>query len=215
MRAAGNVTVLISGRGSNLKALIQQQSGYTVTHVVTDKATAGGLQWAKEAGIPFTTVERKHDQSLADFKAEILSAVRSSSPDLVTLAGFMVLLQPEFIEAFPGRLLNIHPSLLPAFPGLNTYQRALDAKVSEHGCTVHFVDTGVDTGPLIAQSRVSVEPHESVETLSQKVQTAEHALYPRIVRYVLQGDITLKDRTVIYSEKVRREALELGLTIFI
>ena len=214
MTNEGNVTVLLSGRGSNLKALIQQQSGYRIGHVITDKADAGGLAIADEAKIPTTVVTRERFASLADFKRGILDAVQNTNPHVVALAGFMVLVQPEFVEAFEGRLINIHPALLPKFPGLHTHARALDARETEHGCTVHFVDAGVDTGPLIAQASVSVLSDDTPDTLAARVIVQEHALYPWTLRSVAQGNIRLEGRTVLYSDTSRTEAREHGFTIF-
>ena len=214
MMEDGAITVLISGRGSNLKALIQHQSGYRVTHVISDKADAGGLSLAREIGIPTTVVERVQFSNLADFKAGVLEAVQSTKPDIVALAGFMVVLQPAFIEAFLGRLVNIHPSLLPLYPGLHTHQRALEAKASQHGCTAHYVDAGIDTGPLIAQASVEVLPTDTPDSLSARVLTREHLMYPWVISRVVSGDITLEGKTVRYSPRVAREAAEKGLTLF-
>lgn len=214
MNDAARTTVLISGRGSNLKALIQHQSGYRISHVIADKPEAGGLQVAKEAGIPTSVVPRSEFPSLPAFKGAVLQAVVSTAPDIVALAGFMVVLQPEFTEAFHGRLINIHPSLLPMFPGLHTHERALEAKVSHHGCTVHFVDAGVDTGPLIAQSSIEVDRNDSPHSLADRVLAKEHLLYPWIVRALAHGDIQLRDRSVIYSDRAQDEAKKLGATIF-
>jgi phosphoribosylglycinamide formyltransferase-1 len=206
MREDGKVTVLVSGRGSNLKALIQHQSGYHIHHVISDKAAAGGLVIAREADIPTTVVLRDNFDSLGSFKNAILNAARETQPDLVALAGFMVLLQPAFVEAFHGRLINIHPSLLPEFSGLNTHARALEAGASEHGCTVHFVDTGMDTGPLIAQAKVPVLADDTPDTLAARVIVQEHALYSWTTKHVAQGSIRLEGRTVLYSDPVRAEA---------
>ena len=136
-----------------------------------------------------------------------------SNPDLVALAGFMVVLQPEFIEAFSGRLINIHPSLLPLFPGLHTHERALEAGVSTHGCTVHYVDAGVDTGPLIAQAVVEVLKDDSQESLTNRVLMREHILYPWVVQRVMSKDITLEERTVRYSSLASQEAREHGFSL--
>lgn len=214
MTSEGNVTVLFSGRGSNLKALIQHQSGYRIGHVITDKADAGGLEIAREAGIPTTVVGRGDFASLAEFKSGILHAVDASKPDIVALAGFMVLVQPEFVAAYHGRLLNIHPALLPKFPGLHTHTRAIEAQEVEHGCTVHFVDAGVDTGPFIAQAKVPVLSDDTPDTLAARVIVQEHAIYPWIVRSVVRGEIRLDGRTVLYSETIRSEAAKLGFSIF-
>jgi phosphoribosylglycinamide formyltransferase-1 len=168
---------------------------------------------AREAGIPTTVVQRSTFTSLVDFKAGILRATIESDPDLVTLAGFMVVLQPEFIETFSGKLINIHPSLLPLFPGLHTHERALQARTIEHGCTVHYVDAGVDTGPLIAQAVVEVRGDDSPDTLSARVLTREHRLYPWVVQRVMSNDITLEGRTVRYSPLASQEAREQGFSI--
>jgi phosphoribosylglycinamide formyltransferase-1 len=214
MNDEARTTVLLSGRGSNLKALIQHQSGYKITHVVTDKPEAPGLQLAIEAGIPTSVVPRSEFPSLSAFKAAVLKTVAASRPDIVALAGFMVVLQPEFIDTFHGRLINIHPSLLPMFPGLHTHERALEAKVARHGCTVHFVDAGIDTGPLIAQAAVDIEPNDSPESLAARVLAKEHTLYPWIVRAIAQGDIRLQGRSLTYSDRARTEAKRMGATIF-
>lgn len=214
MSEDGAITVLISGRGSNLKALIQHQSGYRVAHVISDKADAGGLGIARDAGIPTTVVERGGYSTLADFKAGVLDAVLSTAPSFVALAGFMVVLQPSFIEAFAGRLVNIHPSLLPLFPGLHTHERAIEARVSHHGCTAHYVDAGVDTGPLIAQASVEVAQEDSPESLSARVLAREHALYPWVISRMVSGDIVLEGKTVRYSQRAAREAAENDFTLF-
>jgi phosphoribosylglycinamide formyltransferase-1 len=214
MTSEGKVTVLLSGRGSNLKALIQQQSGYRIHHVIADKRDAGGLTIARDANIPTTVVTREEHPSLAEFKGAVLRAVEATDPHLVALAGFMVVIQPEFVTRFHGRLINIHPSLLPHFPGLNTHARAIEAKHHEHGCTVHFVDTGVDTGPIIAQARVAVLPNDSAESLAAQVIVQEHMLYPWIVRQIVQGGIRLEDRVVRYSSTTLAEAARLGYTTF-
>lgn len=214
MRNEGKVTVLLSGRGSNLKALIQHQSGYRIGHVITDKADAGGLAIAHEEKIPTTVVTRETFGTLADFKRGILTAVQSTQPDIVALAGFMVLVQPEFVEAFHGKLLNIHPALLPKFPGLHTHERAIEARETKHGCTVHFVDAGVDTGPFIAQASVPVLSDDTPDILAARVIVQEHALFPWILRGVVQGDIRLEGRRVLYSDNIRTEAQTRGFTIF-
>lgn len=214
MREDGKVTVLVSGRGSNLQALIRQQNGYRIHHVISDKVDAGGLAIARDANIPTTVVNRESYDSLASFKNGILRAVRESQPDLVALAGFMVLLHPPFVEAYYGRLINIHPSLLPKFPGLNTHARALEARDSEHGCTVHFVDAGMDTGPLIAQAKVQVLPNDTADTLARRVVIQEHALYAWVTKHVTQGSIRLEKPAVFYSESARAEAASLNFITF-
>ncbi len=214
MKSEGKVTVLLSGRGSNLKALIQQQHGFHIRHVISDKAGAEGLEVARKAHIPTTIIPRHEHPTPADFKASILRAVESTAPDLIALAGFMVVVQREFVERFHGRLINIHPSLLPNFPGLHTHARVLEAKHVEHGCTVHFVDTGVDTGPIIAQAKVPVLLGDTPDTLAARVIIQEHALYPWIVRNIVQGDIQLQGDGVRYSPATLAEAHARGYTTF-
>jgi len=214
MKNEGKVTVLLSGRGSNLKALIQQQRGYRIGHVIADKADAGGLTIARDANIPTSVITRGEYPSLGAFKGAILAAVEATEPDLVALAGFMVVVQPEFVDRFHGRLINIHPSLLPNFPGLNTHARAIEAHHHEHGCTVHFVDAGVDTGPFIAQARVPVLPDDTAETLAARVITKEHAIYPWIVRNIVHNGIRLEEQVVRYAPEVLAEAHTLGYTTF-
>lgn len=214
MAEDGKVTVLLSGRGSNLKALIQHQHGYRISHVISDKEDAGGLTLARDANIPTTVVKRQECASLSDFKEEILRAVTETQPKLVALAGFMVIVPPAFVESFYGRLINIHPSLLPQFPGLHTHERALQEGASEHGCTVHFVDAGMDTGPLIAQAKVPVLDNDDPDSLAARVLIKEHALYPWVVRNVAQGEIRLEGRTVLYTDKLRAEAAEKNFTLF-
>ena len=209
-----SVTVLISGRGSNLKSLIENREGYRVTSVLSNKADAGGLQIARENGIPTAVVPRDSFASLVEFKQGVLKAVRETKPDLVALAGFMVVLQPEFIKAFEGRLLNIHPSLLPQFPGLDTHARAVESKVRHHGCTVHFVDTGVDTGPLVAQGSVELSPSDDATVAGARVLAVEHVLYPWVLSKVAQGEITLNGRSVEYSERAVHEATLQGFSLF-
>jgi phosphoribosylglycinamide formyltransferase-1 len=200
------VTVLISGRGSNLLALHENAHGYRINAVVSNTPEAKGLEWAKQQGIPTVTVARQDYASLAEFKAAVLQAVRDTEPDLVALAGFMVVLQPEFVDEFEGKLINIHPSLLPKFPGLETHQRALEAGEKEHGATVHFVAAGVDTGAIIAQAAVPVHSYDTPESLAARTLVVEHKLYPWVLKYLATGDISLTDDGVVYTELVRSEA---------
>jgi len=208
-----SVTVLISGRGSNLIALHERASGYRIGAVISNNSDAAGLRWAEERGIPCHTVLRSDFQSLSDFKTAVLQAVIKTSPDLVALAGFMVVLQPAFIDEFAGRLINIHPSLLPKFPGLDTHKRALEAGECEHGASVHFVATGVDTGAIIAQGKVSVFSSDSPESLAERTLKIEHQLYPWVVSQVVKGEISLCRDSVEYSDLVRSEANEKGFIL--
>ncbi len=208
-----SVVVLISGRGSNLKALVERARGYSVTCVISNKSDAAGLTWAKERGIDVCVVAREDFSSLAEFKAGVLEAVSAAKADFVALAGFMVVLQPDFIGRFHGRLINIHPSLLPKYPGLHTHQRAIDAGERTHGCTVHFVDEGVDTGAVIAQGVVDITPGETAESLAEKTIAVEHRLYPWVMARLASGDIRCEGGGVVYSDLARSEASADGFIL--
>jgi phosphoribosylglycinamide formyltransferase-1 len=194
------VAVLISGRGSNLAALIAacDDPGYPaeICLVVSNRPEAAGLQLARRAGIPAFSVDHKSAATRAEFEAELHDAIRGSAAELVCLAGFMRLLSAEFTGAWRDRLINIHPSLLPAFPGLHTHERAIDAGVRIHGATVHFVRAETDRGPIIAQAAVPVLPGDSAEALAARVLRAEHRLYPLALRLVASGAATVIDERV-------------------
>lgn len=207
------VTVLISGRGSNLVALHENAQGYRIHAVVTDNPEAPGVVWAAERGISTLTVSRQQFPTLAEFKKGVLEAVRSTTPDLVALAGFMVVLQPEFVDLYAGKLINIHPSLLPKFPGLHTHRRAIENQEREHGATVHFVATGVDTGPIIAQGVVPIYPEDDAGVLAARTLALEHRLYPWALKHLAAGNITLATTGVTYSDNVRSEATAFGFII--
>jgi len=198
------IGVLISGRGSNLQALIdaQQQGelGGEIAVVVSNVGTAAGLERARKAGIP--TVVKDHRGSKREaYDAEVVSVLREHGVDLVCLAGFMRLLSPVFVRAFPGRILNVHPALLPAFPGLDAQRQALEHGVKVSGATVHLVDEGLDSGAIVAQEAVPVHPGDSVESLSARTLEAEHRLYPRAVRLLLGGRCRVEGRRVIVEEE--------------
>lgn len=210
MTSPASVTALVSGRGSNLMALHEKSDGYAIRAVVSNRMDSAGLAWAAERGITTLTVVREHYDSLANFKTALLEAVAKTNPDVIALAGFMVVLQPAFVDAFVGRLINIHPSLLPKFPGLDTHQRALGAGEVEHGATVHFVAAGVDTGPMIAQGRVPVLSGDTADSLAVRTLVLEHQLYPWVLKYVASGDIRLTPEGVVYSDHVRSAAANCG-----
>lgn len=209
------VTVLISGRGSNLKALIDNQNGFRIGAVISNKADALGLRFAHEAQIPTHIVERSHYESLAAFKDAVLETTLSTNPDFVALAGFMVVLHPAFTEALRGRVINIHPSLLPLLPGLDTHARVLqEAEMTQHGVTVHFVDSGVDTGPRIAQAAFAIQAGDTPENLTARALTFEHRIYPWVISHLAAGDIRLVGDSVRYSSKAVQEAGQQGFSIF-
>ena len=186
--ARKRVAVLISGRGSNMAALIEaaRAPGYPaeIVLVVSNRADAGGLEVARAAGIAAHAITAKPK---AEMEAEIDRELVAARVDIVALAGFMRILSPDFVRHWQGRLINIHPSLLPAFPGLDTHARALAAGVARHGCTVHFVTEGVDEGPVIAQAEVPVLPGDTPESLAARVLAEEHKLYPRALALVASG----------------------------
>ena len=183
------IGILISGRGSNMVALAdavreERIPNAAMAIVISDKPDATGLAKAKERGIETLVIERRGRQR-AEHDREIVAALRAKNVDLVCLAGYMRMLSPEFIAAYRGRILNIHPSLLPAFPGLEAQRQALEQGVKTSGCTVHFVDETLDGGPVIAQRTVPVCDTDTVESLSARILTEEHRLYPEAVSAVL------------------------------
>jgi phosphoribosylglycinamide formyltransferase-1 len=188
------VVVLISGRGSNLQALID--AGVPVSAVISNRAEAGGLAIAAARGIATRVVEHRRHAAREDFDAALAEEIERFAPRLVALAGFMRVLTPGFVARYHERLLNIHPSLLPAFPGLHTHERALAAGVKVHGCTVHFVTAGLDHGPIVAQAAVPVRPDDDAAALAARVLRLEHVIYPRAVRWFLEGSLAVTDGVV-------------------
>jgi phosphoribosylglycinamide formyltransferase-1 len=190
-----SVVVLISGRGSNLRALLD--AGIPVSAVISNKADAAGLAVAARRGVATGVVEHRRFATREAFDAALAAEIDRHAPRLVALAGFMRVLTPGFVARYAGRLVNIHPSLLPEFPGLDTHARALAAGVKRHGCTVHFVTAEPDHGPIIAQASVPVLPGDTPDTLAARVLQQEHQLYPRAIRWFLD------DELVIEGDKVR------------
>lgn len=182
------VAILISGRGSNMSALIQAAKSpdypAEIIGVFSNRAAAAGLDTAGAEGIETATLAQSGFATRLEFEDALTRILEGWRADIVCLAGFMRILTPEFTDRWSGRLINIHPSLLPEFRGLDTHARALEAGVTEHGCTVHFVTPGLDEGPVILQARVPVLPGDTVETLSARVLVEEHKLYPKALRKV-------------------------------
>jgi phosphoribosylglycinamide formyltransferase-1 len=208
------ITVLISGRGSNLGALLATMDagtlGGTVVRVISNRADAAGLAIAASHGVATNVIEHRAFAARDDFDAALAQAIDVDTPDLVVLAGFMRVLGPAFIQRYPGRMLNIHPSLLPAYPGLDTHRRALADGVRIHGCTVHFVTPEVDVGPIVAQAAVPVREGDDEATLAARVLTAEHALLPRVVQWYCEGRLVIDGRRV----RVRNEAMAGEAVLF-
>jgi phosphoribosylglycinamide formyltransferase-1 len=200
------VAVLISGRGSNLQALIDafgpkvQDSPVTIVLVLSNRPEAPGLERAAQAGLKTEIVDHKTFASREDFDVAMDREIRAAGAEFVVLAGFMRLLTPQFVAAWQDRMINIHPALLPAFPGLDTHKRALEAGVRLHGATVHFVRHETDTGPIIAQAAVPVLPGDDESTLAARVLAAEHQLYPLALRLVAEGRVRVEQDRVVISD---------------
>lgn len=189
-----SVVALISGRGSNLRALVE--AGLPVTGVISNVADAKGLEFARSRGIATRVVEHRRYPSREAFDAALEREIETFAPRLIVLAGFMRVLGAVFVRRYAGRLLNIHPALLPSFPGLDTHARALAAGVKLHGCTVHFVTAEVDHGPIVIQAAVRVQPADTADSLAGRVLEQEHVIYPRAVRWFLDGRLLLQNGAV-------------------
>jgi phosphoribosylglycinamide formyltransferase-1 len=187
------VLVLISGSGSNLQALIDAQADapYRIVAVISNVADAFGLERARHAGIPAEVLSHRTYGDRAAYDQALAGLIDRYGPDLVVLAGFMRILTPTFVARYAGRMMNIHPSLLPKYRGLHTHQRALEAGETEHGASVHFVTDELDGGPLIIQARVPVLPGDDAETLAARVLTREHRIYPQAVRWFAEGRLMM------------------------
>ena len=189
-----SVVVLISGRGSNMQALME--AGLPVKAVISNRGNAAGLEIAAKRGVATKAVSHKDYPTREAFDAALATEIDRHSPKLVALAGFMRILTPAFVSRYAGRLMNIHPSLLPAFPGLDTHERALAAGVKVHGCSVHFVGEQLDHGPIIIQAAVPVRQGDTPESLAARVLRQEHVVYPRAVRWFLEGRLVIRDGVV-------------------
>ncbi|EIK72665.1 phosphoribosylglycinamide formyltransferase [Pseudomonas synxantha BG33R] len=198
MPATCDVVVLLSGTGSNLQALIDStrsgDSPVRIAAVISNRSDAYGLQRARDAGIDTRSLDHKAFDGREAFDRALVELIDAFNPKLVVLAGFMRILSADFVRHYEGRLLNIHPSLLPKYKGMHTHQRALDAGDSEHGCSVHFVTEELDGGPLVVQAVVPVESGDSAQTLAQRVHTQEHRIYPLAVRWFAEGRLILGDQ---------------------
>lgn len=208
------IAVLISGRGSNLQALIDSfgpavaNSPIEIVLVLSNRPDAFGLTRAARAGIATTTVDHKEFADRASFDAAMDKEIRAHGAELVVLAGFLRLLTDGFIAGWHDRMVNIHPALLPAFKGLKTHARALEAGVRFHGCTVHFVRPEMDTGPIIAQAAVPVRPEDDENSLGGRVLAAEHRLFPLALRLIAEGKVTVEgERAIIHDAAFAGSAL--------
>jgi len=186
-----NLVILISGRGSNMEALLEANLPARVAAVISNEPGARGLDAARRRNLPTAVMDHRAFGNRAAFDAALANEIDRHSPHLVLLAGFMRILTAAFVRAYEGRLLNIHPSLLPAFPGLDTHRRALQAGVRIHGCTVHFVTVELDHGPIVIQAAVPVLPDDTENALAARVLKEEHRIYPQAVRWFCEGRLGL------------------------
>jgi phosphoribosylglycinamide formyltransferase-1 len=203
------IVVLISGRGSNMEALIRARDGgrlqVEIAAVISNHAAAGGLAVAAAHGIATTIVPHREFPDRASFDAALAGAIDAFEPGLVVLAGFMRILTPDFVDRYAGRLMNIHPSLLPAFPGLDTHERALAAGCKIHGATVHFVTPELDHGPIIAQAVVPILPNDDAEVLARRVLALEHIIYPQAVGWFARGELSVESGVVRVTDPAARQ----------
>ena len=195
-----NIVILISGRGSNMEAIVRAQQAEAwparIAAVISNKPDAKGLAFAQAHGIPTAVVPNKEFPTREAFDAALQATIDSFEPDLVVLAGFMRILTAPFVEHYAGRMLNIHPSLLPLFPGLHTHRQALDAGVQEHGATVHFVTAELDHGPAVIQARIPVLPNDTEDSLAERLLAEEHVIYPQAVRLFIEDRLSIEDGEV-------------------
>ena len=199
--SARRIVVLISGRGSNLEALLAARLPVTISAVVSNVPAARGLSIAQAHSIATRVVDHRSFSDRATFDEALASEIDPYRPDLIVLAGFMRVLTEPFIQHYAGRMLNIHPSLLPAFPGLNTHRLALEAGVRIHGCTVHFVTPALDYGPIVAQAAVPVLEGDTEDTLAARVLAQEHRIYPRAIRWFCEDRLRLAADGRVHIER--------------
>jgi phosphoribosylglycinamide formyltransferase-1 len=200
MAAMKNIVILISGRGSNMEAVVRaaqsEQWPARIAAVISNKADAKGLEFAAAHGIPTAVVAHKEYPSREAFDAALQEVIDAYQPDLVVLAGFMRILTPGFVEHYAGRMLNIHPSLLPLFPGLHTHEQAIASGLATHGATVHFVTADLDHGPMVDQASVPVLAGDTPEVLAARVLVQEHVMYPRAIRWFIEDRLRIEDGKV-------------------
>jgi len=202
-----SVVILISGRGSNMEAIVRAELPAKVAAVISNRADAPGLKFAAQSGLPVEVVDEREFSLRGAFDAALEAAIERHSPDLVALAGFMRILGGDLVRHYSGRMVNIHPSLLPAFPGLHTHRRALQEGVKLHGCTVHFVTPQVDHGPIIAQAAIPVRARDTEATLAARVLQQEHRIYPLAIRWFVEGRLAVENGIVRVDGSGARQAL--------
>lgn len=197
-----SLVILISGRGSNMQALIEARLPIRIAAVISDRPDAAGLKIAEIHGFETKVLDQRSYPLREAFDTALAETIDAYKPDLIALAGFMRLLGDGFVNRYRGKLMNVHPSLLPAFPGLGTHTRALREGVKIHGCTVHFVTPRMDHGPIIIQSAIQVSPDDTEETLATRVLQQEHRIYPEAVRWFMEGRLRLSDNHVEVNNAV-------------
>ena len=191
-----------------MQAIVEANLPVRIAAIISNQPNAEGLRYAKAKGIPAMAVDHRPHTSRANFDTELMRAIDHYAPDLVVLAGFMRILTDDFVHHYTGRLINIHPSLLPAFPGLATHQRALEAGVKIHGCTVHFVTPAIDHGPIVVQAAVPVKSDDTRETLAARVLEQEHHIYPQAIRWFAQDRLTFSaGRVNVHGAETLKPAL--------
>jgi len=202
-----SVVILISGRGSNMEAIVGAGLPAKVAAVISNRPDAAGLKFAAQSGIAAQVIDERKFSSRGAFDTALETAIERHSPDLLALAGFMRVLGGDFVRHYSGRMVNIHPSLLPAFPGLHTHRRALQEGVKLHGCTAHFVTPQVDHGPIIAQAAIPVRAGDTEATLAARVLQQEHRVYPLAIRWFVEGRLAVENGIVRVDAPGARQAL--------
>ena len=204
-----SIVVLVSGNGSNLQAIIddisQQKINAKISAVIANQETAYGLVRAKDAGIPAIYIDHKGFASREEYDAKLAACIDQFAPNLIVLAGFMRILTPSFVEHYKGRMLNIHPSLLPKYKGLDTHQRAIDAKDKEHGASVHFVTPELDGGPVVLQSKVPIFEQQETQELADRVQQQERQMYPLVIKWFCENRLKMIDNKAVLDNQVLAE----------
>jgi phosphoribosylglycinamide formyltransferase 1 len=208
------IVILISGRGSNMRALIEHSqaadAAYAVASVISDRPDAGGLEVARQFRIETRPLTPAKGIERAEYDQALAAAIDECSPSLIALAGFMRILSAPFVQRYAGKILNIHPSLLPKYPGLHTHRRALEAREAEHGVTVHFVTEELDGGPPVIQARVPVEAGDTEATLSRRVLALEHVIYPLAVDWFCKGRLRCEDGKAFLDGRILSEPVQLA-----
>lgn len=203
------IVILISGRGSNMQALLSARLPCRIAAVISNRADAEGLETAKQRGIATRVVSHRDYADRASFDTALAEVIDSYKPDFVVLAGFMRILTPHFVAHYHGRLINIHPSLLPAYAGMQTHERALQDGVKIHGCTVHFVTPDLDHGPIIIQAAVSVLSHDTAQTLAARVLHEEHLIYAQAIRWLCCEQVSLNAEGKVVSSRPEHPGIAL------